>query len=193
MRNVYVVADNIFSPLGKNTRANMDALKSGKTGIQLHQNDIYPEPFFASLFSPEDKYGDESISAFESIVIHSASEAMQQSGLDPGDKKNGFILSTTKGNISLIENLQNGSIPESRVSLNTSADIIAKNLGFSSEPLVVSHACISGLLAIITGMRLIQSGIYENLVISGGDLITSFIYSGFQIISGHQSKSMQTF
>jgi 3-oxoacyl-[acyl-carrier-protein] synthase I len=180
MRNVFVVADNIFSPLGKNTRANMDALKTGKTGIQLHHNNIYPEPFFAALFSPGDKYGDESISAFERIVIHSASDAIQQSGVDPGDKKNGFILSTTKGNINLIENLPDKSIPEDRVSLNTSADIIAKNLGFSSEPLVVSHACISGLLAIITGMRLIQSGIYENIVISGGDLISSFIYSGFK-------------
>ncbi len=180
MRNVYVVADNVFSPLGKNTRDNMDALKTGKTGIQLHKNNIYTEPFFASLLSPADKFSDESISAFERIVIHSASDAMQQTDIDPGDKKNGFILSSTKGNISLIENLSDKSIPENRVSLNTSADIIAKNLGFTSEPLVVSHACISGLLAIITGMRLIQSGIYENLVISGGDLISSFIYSGFK-------------
>jgi 3-oxoacyl-[acyl-carrier-protein] synthase I len=180
MRNVYVVADNIFSPLGKNTLTNMSALKKGISGIQMHKTDISPDPLYASLFSPEDKTEDELITAFERIVIHSASDAMQNIAFDPADKKNGFILSSTKGNIGLIENLPGATIPEHRVSLNTSADIIAKNLGFTAEPLVVSHACISGLLAMITGMRLIQAGIYENLVISGGDLISSFIYSGFQ-------------
>ena len=51
MRNVYVVADNIFSPLGKNTLTNMDALKKGLSGIRLHNTGFSPEPFYASLFS----------------------------------------------------------------------------------------------------------------------------------------------
>jgi 3-oxoacyl-[acyl-carrier-protein] synthase I len=180
MRNVYVLADNIFSPLGKNTRANMDALRQGQSGIREHHSDLSPEPFYAALFSPSDKTGDESITAFEHIVLASARDALQNARLYPGDKKTGFILSTTKGNISLIENLSGETIPENRISLNTSAGIISRNLGIVSEPLVVSHACISGLLAMIAGMRLIRSGIYENLVISGADLITSFIYSGFR-------------
>jgi 3-oxoacyl-[acyl-carrier-protein] synthase I len=180
MRNVYVVADNIFSPLGKNTNANMEALKNNRSGIRQHHTDISIEPFFASLFSPEDKNSDKFTTRFERIVISSALDALQQVNLDPADNRNGFILSSTKGNISLIENLSGDAFPENRLSLNTSAEIIAEHLGFVSEPLVVSHACISGLLAIITGMRLIQSGIYENMVISGADLISSFIYAGFQ-------------
>ncbi len=180
MKNVYVVADNIFSPLGKNTFTNMDALKQGRSGIQLHKTNISPEPFYVSLFSPGEKRNEESITFFESILINSALDAMRQIDIDPGNKKNGFILSSTKGNISLIENLPDETIPEHRVSLNTSARIIADKLGFTSDPLIVSHACISGLLAIITGMRLIQSGVYENIVISGADLISSFIFSGFQ-------------
>jgi 3-oxoacyl-[acyl-carrier-protein] synthase-1 len=99
---------------------------------------------------------------------------------DTPAKKTGFILSSTKGNISLIENLPDSFFPENRLSLNTSASIVARELGIDSEPLVVSHACISGLLAIITGMRLIQSGLYDHLIITGADLITSFIYSGFR-------------
>jgi len=191
MRNVYVVADNIFSPMGKNTSINMDALRNGRSGIQQHHSDISKEPFYAALFSALEKTGDPSLTVFERIIIQSASDAMQQASFDPAGKKTGFILSSTKGNISLIENLPGETFPENRVSLNTSASIIAKNLGFISEPLVVSHACISGLLAMITGMRLIQSGLYDHLVISGGDLITSFIYSGFlsfQAISPNPCK-----
>jgi 3-oxoacyl-[acyl-carrier-protein] synthase-1 len=180
MRKVYVVADNIFSPLGKNTADNIKALKTGISGIQQHTTDISAEPFYASLFNQAERKPDESRTFFEQIVYESAREAIQHSNIDPKDKKTGFILSSTKGNISLIENLPDDSIPAKRISLNTSADIVAGALGFTSEPLVVSHACISGLLAMITGMRLIQSGLYDHLVITGADLITSFIYSGFR-------------
>jgi 3-oxoacyl-[acyl-carrier-protein] synthase-1 len=165
MRNVYVVADNIFSPLGKNSLANIEALKQGRSGIKRHAADISPDLFYAALFDPEDKIADESRTFFEEIALASALDALQKvpANLLLPDNKTGFILSTTKGNISLIENLPDSSFPENRLSLNTSASIVARELGIDSEPLVVSHACISGLLAIITGMRLIQSGLYDNL------------------------------
>jgi 3-oxoacyl-[acyl-carrier-protein] synthase-1 len=179
MRNVYVVADNIFSPLGKNTETNMTALRQGRSGILEHTGGLSPEPFYAALFSPDDKTSGESETAFERIILESAHDAMEQARTDPRDPRTGFILSSTKGNISLIENLPDDAIPVNRVSLHQSADVIAKKLGLVTDPIVVSHACISGLLAMITGMRLIQSGVYDTLIISGGDLITSFIYSGF--------------
>src|ERR1700676_4360312 len=140
MRNVYILADNIFSPLGKNTLTNMDALRRGKSGIQEHTSSFSPEPFYAALFSPQDKPTDKTITAFEHIVLSSARDAMQYARIDPGNKKTGFILSSTKGNIQLVENIPNEIIPENRISLNGSADIIAARLGIVSEPLVVSHA-----------------------------------------------------
>jgi 3-oxoacyl-[acyl-carrier-protein] synthase I len=180
MRNVYIVADNIYSPLGGNSMSNMSALKKGISGIRLHHSGLSASPFFAALFTPADKMFFDNETAFEHIIINSARDAIRNAGLDTGAKTTGFILSTTKGNISLIEDLPDEKIPEERVALNTSAELIAGSLGFNSYPLVVSHACISGLLAMIAGMRLIQSGIYENVVIAGGDLISPFIYSGFQ-------------
>ncbi len=179
MRDVYVLADNIFSPLGENTRKNMDAVRQGQTGIRQHPAGLSAAPFYAALFSPEEKQAGADMTSFEQLVFSSARNAIQDVQIDVSDKKTGFILSTTKGNISLIENRDGEEIPVNRVALNTSAGLIAKKLGLISEPLVVSHACISGLLAMITGMRLIQAGIYDQLIISGGDLITSFIYSGF--------------
>jgi 3-oxoacyl-[acyl-carrier-protein] synthase-1 len=166
MRNVYVVADNIYSPLGWNTTENIEALKK--------------DPFYASLFDTAFKIENESKTFFEQIVLASALDAMQTADIQPADKRTGFILSSTKGNISLIEKLKEDSFREKRIALSSSASIVAKEIGFTSEPLVVSHACISGLLAMITGMRLIQSGLYDHLVITGADLITSFIYAGFR-------------
>jgi 3-oxoacyl-[acyl-carrier-protein] synthase-1 len=193
MRTVYILADNIYSPLGKNTRTNIDALKEGKSGIQEHASGLSPASFYASLLTPQDKTASDSMTAFEHIITASAWDAINNARLDPTDPKTGFILSSTKGNISLLENLPDDVFPKKRISLNTSADIIANHLGFVSEPIVVSHACISGLLAMITGMRLIQSGLYDTLVISGGDLITSFIYSGFSSFQAISPKPCRPF
>lgn len=180
MRNVYVVADNIFSPLGKTSQDNITALCQGRSGISKQFSDLDPEPFYASIFDESDKRAGDTLTAFEQVILYSAREAIQNTDLDLADKKTGFILSSTKGNISLIENITDENIPVERLSLNTSAEIIARHLGFVSEPLVVSHACISGLLAMITGMRLIQEGRFDNLVVAGGDLISKFIFSGFR-------------
>jgi 3-oxoacyl-[acyl-carrier-protein] synthase-1 len=191
MRNVYVVADNIYSPLGRNTEVNIEALKLGKSGIQLHVAELSSEPFYASLFDSTFKIEDKSKTFFEQIVYASALDAIQKADIQTADNKTGFILSSTKGNISLIEHLKSESLSGKRIALHESASVVAAELGFRSEPLVVSHACISGLLAIITGMRLIQSGLYDSLVITGADLITSFIYSGFlsfQAISKNPCK-----
>lgn len=192
MRNVYVVADNIFSPLGQNTGTNMESLVRGLSGIRLQPAGISPEPFYASILDADPTETSHNHSVFEQMVYRSASDAMQISMMDPMNKKTGFILSTTKGNISLIEN-EYEKFSEDRLSLNQSAEIIAESLGISAVPLVVSHACISGLLALITGMRLIQAGNFDTLVISGGDLITSFIYSGFRSFQAISPKPCKPF
>ena len=66
------------------------------------------------------------------------------------------------------------------MALSTSAKLVADYFHFANKPIVISNACISGLAAIITGMRLIQSGQYENAVIAGADVISKFVLSGFQ-------------
>ena len=91
-----------------------------------------------------------------------------------------MIISSTKGNISLIENEEFSKELKQRVSLHESARLIAEHFNHVNKPIIISNACISGLLALLTGARLIQSGQYENAVIAGCDVITRFILSGFQ-------------
>jgi 3-oxoacyl-[acyl-carrier-protein] synthase-1 len=170
----------MYTPLGRDTKSNIEALKNGRSGIQLHNSSISPLPFYASLLDAGTKIENDSKTFFEEIALASALDAIEKSNIKPTGKKTGFILSSTKGNISLIEKINEEPFPEKRIALNSSASLVAQEIGFTAEPLVVSHACISGLLAMITGMRLIQSGLYDHMVITGADVITSFIYSGFQ-------------
>jgi 3-oxoacyl-[acyl-carrier-protein] synthase-1 len=81
----------------------------------------------------------------------------------------------------LLEKMQSAMQDEDkRIALHTSAKLVAEYFGFVNQPLVVSNACISGLLGIITAMRLIKSNQYENIIIAGADVITKFVFSGFQ-------------
>ncbi len=180
MRKVFVVADNIISPLGKDTSGNLSSLKNRQSGIRLQPAGISDKPFYASILDPGSKTGPPSFTAFENIILASVKDAAKKREADFSDPRTGFILSSTKGNISLIEKEPVNAGTATRVGLSESARRIAEYLGIVSEPVVVSHACISGLLAMITGMRMIQSGMYDQVIVAGADLITAFIFSGFQ-------------
>ena len=184
MADVFVAADNIISPLGYTSAENFDQLKKNGAGIKKHEaNTISSQPFYASLFEDDSflKVGKDVAghTLFEQLLIASITGALKNCDIDPQDNKTLLIISSTKGNISLLES--NPLTPElkKRIALHTSARIVAGHFKFAHRPIIVSNACISGLLGIITGMRMIQSGQYENVIIAGADVITKFILSGF--------------
>ncbi|SFQ52483.1 beta-ketoacyl-[acyl-carrier-protein] synthase family protein [Parafilimonas terrae] len=183
MKDVFIIADNIFSPLGSTTKENFDALLHDISAVKEHHNAFADEPYYAALFnndfslpaSPEKNY-----TKFEKLIIASVDEALKQSGINVKDDKTLLIISTTKGNISLLESEVYDEQLQKKIALHTSAKLITAHFGFINQPLIISNACISGSLAIITGMRVIQSGKYDNVVVTGADIITKFILSGFK-------------
>jgi 3-oxoacyl-[acyl-carrier-protein] synthase-1 len=181
---VYVVADNIISPLGKTSADNFSALQAGETAVKGHSDEaIANQPIFASLFHKDEGFYQDpgkNYSRFERLLIASVDAALQNSGIISGDEKTVLILSSTKGNIGLLETEESTPELNDRISLSASAKLIAEHFSFKNQPVIISNACISGVLAIITGMRLLRTGQYENAVIVGADVISKFIVSGFQ-------------
>src|ERR1700710_1901668 len=49
------------------------------------------------------------------------------------------------------------------------------------------------ILAFLTGMRLIQSGRYENIIVAGADVITKFVLSGFQSFQAISAEPCKPF
>jgi len=183
MRDVFVVSDNILSPLGNTSEQNFAALKENQSGIKKHEDaKLSPVSFHASLFPVATNFlGTENThTKFEQLLIASIDSALKNTDIDIRDKKTVLIISSTKGNIHLIENEKFNEALKQRVSLHESAKLIAAHFDHPNKPIVISNACISGLLALLTGARLIQSGQYENAVVAGCDVITKFILSGFQ-------------
>ncbi|HYM93954.1 MAG TPA: beta-ketoacyl synthase N-terminal-like domain-containing protein, partial [Chitinophagaceae bacterium] len=153
-------------------------------GIRKHHDTaLSDQSFYASLFENKNDFiqdDDHKYTRFEQLLIASVKEALQNSNIDVTGKKTVLIISTTKGNISLLETEENNPALQKRISLSTSAKLVAEYFGFINQPVVVSNACISGIMALLIGMRLIQSRQYENVVIAGADVISKFILSGFQ-------------
>lgn len=198
MTEIYISADNIVSPLGFTTVENFDGLKQGISGIALHNDKtMSEEPFQAALFTNETFFGNnphgEQYTRFEKLLITSITDALSKTGIRASDKKTALIISSTKGNISLLETEEYSDQRNRNISLNTSARRIAGHFQMVSKPIIVSNACISGIVAILSGMRLIQSGLYEHAVVTGADVITKFVLSGFQSFQAISSAPCRPF
>ena len=199
MREVFIVSDNIVSPLGLTAGANFAQLKKGVSGIRLHEDALLsPDPVYASLLESTTELavtekGLYPYTKFEKLLIASIQESMAGDPVDTTRDRTVLIISSTKGNISLIEP---GSINESlekRIALPVSAGLVAEYFRFANKPVVISHACISGLVALITGMRLLQSGKFDTAVVAGADIITKFILSGFRSFQAISNEPCRPF
>jgi 3-oxoacyl-[acyl-carrier-protein] synthase-1 len=194
MKPVYIAADNIFSPIGQSTATNFQAVVNGVAGIkQITTSSLSENPIFASLFSDNNLFGPQNgFTRFESICIASISAALEQTQISLEDSETLFILSTTKGNIELIEERVDKDIKD-KVSLLKTAERIGGYFRAANQPVVVSNACISGVMAIILATRLLNSGKYKHVVITGADVISRFIVAGFQSLSAMSNSPCMPF
>ena len=181
------VSDNIISPLGMSTAENYAAVKAGRSELKRHDG-LWnlPEPFTASLMDRnkvEQAFAEladnERYTFFEKMIILSAKKALAQTDIDPTSDKVLFILSTTKGNVFLLDKRETG-FPAERVRLGLAAKQMTDFFHNHNTPIVVSNACISGVCAQIQAMRELESGHFDYVVTVGADVQSAFIVSGFQ-------------
>ena len=173
------LADNIISPLSSFFKGNFRPVREGLSSLRRYDNHWgLPEPFVGSLF--EDIALEEECTPFESLAIQSVRRAVAQSSVDLSSPRTMLILSTTKGNISLLDDCEMPHIPRERVLLGVAAQRIADVLGITTSPLVVSNACISGVCAQIAAMRLLKAHACDVAIVCGCDVQSKFIVSGFQ-------------
>lgn len=184
MKDVFISSDNILSPLGSTAAENFAQLAGSVSAIKKHENAaISDQPFYASLFENFEgslKNNYIPYTKFEQLLIASITDALKDSAVLKSDKRTILIISSTKGNISLLETEPDSPALRNKIALHHSAKKVAEYFHFVNQPIVISNACISGSLAMIMGMRLIQAGQYDFAVIAGADVISKFVLSGFQ-------------
>ncbi len=176
-RSVYITNDHVLSPLGESTETNWKHLLAGQTGVTCI------EPLFSSdrpiygaqvkAFSMEDKEA----TKLENMLLYSIRQVMSKSGIQATDPRLVLFISTVKGNIDLLG--ENNAFAQERVHMHAMAKYIQGQIGFQQTPVIVSNACISGVLAIQTAALYIKQGLADHAIVCGGDLFSKFTLSGF--------------
>ncbi|MET3038030.1 beta-ketoacyl synthase N-terminal-like domain-containing protein [Chryseobacterium sp. NRRL B-14859] len=179
-KDIYITDYNCVTPLGFNVNTNWNALLDGKSGVTLHQIIDHQEPFYASMIDSEKleeefnkNFDQHSFTRLEKMLLLSLLPLIKNHSIT---EKTAFILSTTKGNISLLKDQP--ELPEG-VYLSNLARKIADFFGFKTKPIVVSNACVSGVMAIAVAKNMIQTGKYSNAFVIAADEISEFVISGF--------------
>ena len=203
MKEIYITDYNCVTPLGFDVESNWKALLEGKSGVALHkvietskevlddnkkqiiETEKNHDAFFVSKIDSE-KLEEEFNKLFDSAQSDNQNftrlEKMFLLSLKPLVERHqisddtAFILSTTKGNISLLKN--ENTLPEG-VYLSKLAQKLADFFGFKNKPIVVSNACVSGVMAISVAKNMIQAGKYKDAFVVAGDEISEFVISGF--------------
>lgn len=184
---IQVLSNNIISSLGYTTEENYANVKAGVTKGTLHEGMFdLPEPFFGSLLDWTEIDGlverelapSVRLTRFEKIILLSAKRAIERAGIDPCSPEVLFVLSTTKGNVSLLDNDE--GFETDRAQLWRSAQILGDYFGNPNEVVVVSNACISGVAAQLLAFDRMRTHGYRYAVVVGGDVLSKFVVSGFQ-------------
>lgn len=189
-----VVSTNIVSPLGMSSQENWRAVMQGRSALRRLENyKGIPLPFVASVFTPEQVEGlaVEGFTRFEALAIRSVTEALTHTDLDVHGERTIFILSTTKADVEELGFAAERDGDYHRPAL--SAQRIAEHVGIGGGAIVCCNACISGVSAQILADRLISCGHYDNAVVCGADLVSSFTASGFLSFKSLSNEACRPF
>lgn len=185
MNNTYLSHNNIISSFGFDSQSAVSNIKNEVSGLQLVDNPkMLPEPFYSSLIPADKTRGlfdtlnpQQEYTRLEQMLLVSLEKVIVKSGLELNDRV-GLIVSTTKGNIDVLG--EDSPFNKKRAYLGELGKSVQSFFGFRTEPIVVSNACVSGILAVAIAKRFIQQDRFDHVFIVSGDLVTPFTLSGFQ-------------
>lgn len=197
---IYKISDNIISPLGYSSEENYQNMKNGISKAVLHQHAFnLPEPFFGSLLNWEEIEAQFSqlpqkacrYTRFEKIAILSAHKAIEAAKIDASSKDVLFVLSSTKGNIHLLENAD--GFDKNRINMGTSAKLLGEYFNNPNPVMVISNACTSGVVAQIYAKEMMEAKGYKYAVVVGADILSKFVISGFQSFKALSTERCKPF
>src|SRR5882672_4902841 len=122
-----------------------------------------------------------------------AIEALRQASEEARDilesippERIGLVLSTTKANVEAMERLTDQRPCSESARRHLQGDLLAADLaaafGASGPTQCVSLACVSGLLALQQGVKLIQRGVADAVLVVGVDHLSAFVVAGFSAL-----------
>ncbi|GGN05589.1 beta-ketoacyl synthase [Dyadobacter beijingensis] len=177
---IYVGAEVIVSPLGNNAEDNWQALSANRSGIALVP---------AAGFSGEDihlaRIG--SLAGplrFQQLIVNALTALISRidAAIVPSNRTL-VLISSTKGALDDDMNDQ----------FNATCALLQQHFGLAHLPLVISNACISGVLTLNVAANMVKAGQYEHVIVVGCDVASDFVLYGFQSLFAVSDKPCAPF
>ena len=169
MTEVYLSYNNIVSSLGFDSETVVSNIHNEISGLQLiDDKEMFFKSFCSSIINQKELNNsftsiavEGNFTRLEMMMITSLNRVIQDTKI-PLTKNVGLIISTTKGNIDILD--KNSKFLEERAYLGSLGKVIKDFFKFKNDAIVVSNACVSGVLAVTIAKRYITQGIYDNAV-----------------------------
>lgn len=176
---VHILSYEMKSALGTDTQAHAEGLQRGSTALAMES---YADAHFAvGRILPK-----ESIFSCVDWSVECGRSALTQAGMKPHDRM-GLFIASTKGDIdTLLAGNQNAS-------LTRLGEAVRSHLAFSRMPIIISHACSSGVIALISAMRFIQTRVLDEALVIGVDQASEFVVNGFRSLMAVDSQPCRPF
>ncbi len=176
--------NNIISSLGFDSETVVQNIHNEISGLKLIDNKTFlPESFYSALINTEDLENafqklkpNQDYTRLEKMMITALQKVITKSGIEL-NKRVGLIISTTKGNIDALD--ENNPFSKERAYLDELGKSIKTFFNFENDAIIVSNACVSGVLAVAIAKRFILQDVYDHVFIVSGDVVSEFILSGF--------------
>ncbi|PID70037.1 MAG: beta-ketoacyl synthase [Flavobacteriales bacterium] len=197
MDKTYLSYNNIISNLGFSTAKNAENVLNKISGVAKHTHKSLPFEYMAAIVDRntlrkkfEELANPNEYTKLEQMIICSVQDVISQAKLNI-DKYTGLLIATTKGNIDVLYGDTN--FDKSKAYLPKLGKTIQRFFNFSNTPIILSNACVSGVLALAIADRLIKDKQYKNVIVTGGDLASAFVLSGFNAFQAMSDEICRPF
>lgn len=184
---VVIAGCGAITAVGGDVDALRVALRANTSGLRPCARFDHPR-YQPGLYGAASPNGDHDDPAYRL-----AAEALRQARIEAGNaltsippERISLVLSTTKANIEALERLTERRPCSDAARRHLQADLLAADLaaahGAAGPVQCVSVACVSGLIAIQQGAKLIQRGAADAVLVVGVDHLSAFVVAGFSAL-----------
>ncbi|HAP69630.1 MAG TPA: beta-ketoacyl synthase [Flavobacteriales bacterium] len=180
LSEVYVGAKSVLCPLGDTPSKVFEAMLNGESGLQAVEKPFGIDTTSHVGLIPNNLIPQEHMDStrLENMLSVCYERSVSKLSFDTFQDKDGLvIICTTKGNIDKISGVNDPRLPLPRLS-----KFMQQSFDLGNEPIIISNACISGVLGIIAAARLIRAEKYDHVMVIGADIVSEFTLSGFSAL-----------
>jgi 3-oxoacyl-(acyl-carrier-protein) synthase len=199
MSGVALAGCGATTAVGCGVDALRSALRANSSGVRACAR--FDSPRFQSCVvgavAQLDPGSDDPAWQLADVALHEAREQAREALAVIPAERIGLVLSTTKANIEALERLVEGRPCSAAARRHLQGDFLALDLarahGAHGPVQCVSVACVSGLVAIAQGAKLIQRGAADAVLVVGVDHLSAFVMAGFSALKAMDPNGCRPF